>query len=294
MSVLRKVEEAYLGVLRLVIILVATLMLLASIVFLALAGGNWKEVKPAVGDTSVIVKPEEITQQVLAHRTEKAPLAAPDAQAPAKSLAEDTPNKAELDRAAAAIVTFFKRAGGEFQSVSHDRVVSVLKNKAEPYSKTDDAKPFAIGLALAMEKTLADPAVVKLIEPQAAVAPVAPAVAASVAEGEPEEPAPEPAPRSATRKVSPVDVVNDALSTYEAAFEKRVKDRSQAQIDAAAEEARNKATAMTQLYMAGAVFGSFLLLVFISLLVKIERNLRALTVAPVVVRAPERVEVVKD
>lgn len=294
MSVLRKVEEAYLGVLRLVIILVATLMLLASIIFLALAGGNWKEVKPSAEDTAVAVKPEEVTQQVLAHRTEKAPVATPDAQAPAKALSEDAPNKAELDRAATAIVTFFKKAGPEFQSISHDRVATVLKNKAEPYAKTDDAKPFATGLAVAMEKTLADPAVVKLIEPQAAVAPVAPAVAASVADGEQDEATQEPARRAAIRKVSPVDVVNDALATYEAAFERRVKDRGQAQIDAAAEEARNKATAMTQLYMAGAVFGSFLFLVFISLLVKIERNLRALTVAPVVVRTAERVEPVKD
>jgi len=156
-----------------------------------------------------------------------------------------------------------------------------LKQRAKPYENTPDAKPFSEGLALAMEKVLNEPKVIKLVEPTITKA-VAPVVVASAPEGGEIDEVQSPAqPRF---KVSPIDVVNKALFDYVSAFEENVKKRDQASVDTISEAAERKATAMTQLYMAGGIFGSFLFLVFISIVVKIERNLRALSLAPSVLR----------
>jgi hypothetical protein len=73
--------------------------------------------------------------------------------------------------------------------------------------------------------------------------------------------------------------VNDTLTTYTKLFNQKVQNRERANEQAITDEIERKATAMTQLYVAGGAFGAFLFLVFISIVVKIERNLRVLTIS---------------
>jgi len=275
MSLLKRVEEAYLGVLRFIIIVAATLLLLSSIVFAVLAANNWRDHKPAAADGGVTVSPEDVTKEVLAHRAKPAADTKQEPSGRDQTLPESRPNLAEFDRAASAIVAFVGKHGQGVQTLDKERVMPVLYKRADPYANSDDAKPFAEGLALAMEKSLGDPKVVALIEPVGARQAVA--AASSPEEGNEE---PQQAPQGRGFKVSPIDVLNNTLEVYVSSFEKRVKERDEAKSQAAVEAVRRQETAMTQLYMAGGIFGAFLFLVFISIVVKIERNLRVLTLTP--------------
>lgn len=282
MLLLKRVEEAYLGVLRLIIISAASLLLIAAAVFAVLASINLASTNKKVPEAIAAVNPEEITQGVISDHAEATPATkAPSEKSDGK--ADTDPNQAEFDRAAVVILNFVKQHGKGRESLDKTIVLSVLINKAAPYQGTADAKPFAAGLAQVMEKSLSDPKLVKLVAPQKATQappPAAPAASDDTAT----EAVTEAAPQEPAFKVSPIDVINGVLNKYVSAFSDLVKQREQAKEDAVAAGIQSKGEMMTQLYVAGGLFGAFLCLVFISIVVKIERNLRVLTVPAAVGR----------
>ena len=179
---------------------------------------------------------------------------------------------------AVAIVNFVNKHGRGAESIDKESVIQVSKRKASIYKEAEVAKEFASGLAATMEKTLADPKILKLVEAPAAVPPVA-APAQSVEGDESMVQAQPPAPVQPFKE-SPIGVVNSTLENYIALFGKQLAEKESERDKAAAMEIERKANATQQLYMAGGAFGTFLLLVFISIVVKIERNLRNLSVPP--------------
>lgn len=272
MSVLKRVEELYLEVLRFIIIAAASLLLLAAVVFGALAASNYSQSSHGSEHTPANVNPADVTEGVLASKADKKPAAnnAPS-QVGEEGNASD-PNEPTYERIAKVIVDFVGKNGHGVETLQKAPVIEVTKRKTNQYEDPAVAKEFVDGLAIAMEKTLTDPKVLKLFEPM----PAPPAVKPAAPETEEVE---QPAPVAPLLRESPIEIVNATLSTYIRLFNEKLKEREQAKNEAAAAEIQKKAAAMTQLTIAGATFGAFLFLVFISIVVKIERNLRTFSVA---------------
>ena len=163
------------------------------------------------------------------------------------------------------------------ETIDKASVLEVTRAKSQQYRDATVAADFAQGLAITMGKALADPKVIQLVElPTVPAKPVAAASTPApgteeVMESSLEQPVARPF------KESPIGIVNDVLGTYVRLFAEKIEKKAQEKAQAELDEVTRKATAMTQIYIAGAAFGAFLLLVFISIVVKIERNLRALT-----------------
>ncbi|MBA3979838.1 MAG: hypothetical protein C0462_04465 [Alcanivorax sp.] len=81
---------------------------------------------------------------------------------------------------------------------------------------------------------------------------------------------------TAARNTSAIDVINHILSVFTEEFDRELQAEHQrfSEEQAAHLEARSDAT--NTMYLAGVCFGLFLLIVFLSIFIKIERNLRHL------------------
>ena len=99
-----------------------------------------------------------------------------------------------------------------------------------------------------------------------------------------EKPALRPPPRAGVvnaeefeARTTAKDIINDAMDKFtlpfNAAIEKQGRDRATFEAGAA----NRKAEGQVQLYIAGGAFAAFLAIVFLSIVVKIERDLRGLT-----------------
>lgn len=72
----------------------------------------------------------------------------------------------------------------------------------------------------------------------------------------------------------PEDALSEIISVYKADFDKQVEEARAANEEAQIEHAAKKAESLQMLYVAGAAFLAFLLIVFLSIIIRIERNLR--------------------
>ncbi len=281
MSVLKRVEEAYLEVLRFIIIAAASLLLLGAIVVAGLAASNWSSHGDTGESANVPIKPEDVTSKVVANKADATPAKETPALDAASSTKKVDPNQAFHERTAVAIFNFVTKYGKGVETIDKPSVLDVARAKSAQYSDAAVAAEFAQGLAVTMEKALADPKVIKLVElapPAAKPAATASAPAAAAGTEEVIEGADQPVARPF--KESPIGIVNDVLGTYMHLFAEKVDKKAQEKAQAEIDEAARKATALTQFYFAAGAFGAFLMLVFISIVVKIERNLRALGPIP--------------
>lgn len=73
---------------------------------------------------------------------------------------------------------------------------------------------------------------------------------------------------------SPEDALGGVINSYKAEFDKQIEVVDAANESARAEHAAKKAESLQMLYVAGAAFLTFLLIVFLSIIIRIERNLR--------------------
>jgi hypothetical protein len=98
---------------------------------------------------------------------------------------------------------------------------------------------YAKGMAESIEKTLANESVVKLVGTQ-----------------------------------SPGEIVQSALDIFDKEFKTQISKSVADQEKQEQKYLTEKAEGMQSMYMAAGAFGSFLLIVFLSIIIKIERNLR--------------------
>ena len=277
MSVLKRVEEAYLEVLRFIIIAAASLLLIGAMVVAGLAANNWSQHGPSGEQATAPITPEDVTNKVIAAKADAPASTEKPVLDAAKAKAQVDPNEPLHERTATAIVNFVTKYGKGAETIDKPSVLEVTREKSQQYRDATVSADFAQGLAITMEKALSDPKVIQLVE--LPTVPAKPAAAAStpapgteeVIESSLEQPVARPF------KESPIGIVNDVLGTYVRLFAEKIEKKAQEKAQAELDEVTRKATAMTQIYIAGAAFGAFLLLVFISIVVKIERNLRALT-----------------
>lgn len=232
---LQKLENAYLMILRIVVIAGAGLLLLA-VGILGVDSFKALQSEPDGGKQT----PQVSSQAIVEALTTKKPAETPPAANESTHTAVD-PNDTDYQRVATAIANFVARHSEGTAEVNKDRVIQIVKERARQQGSAELAAAFARNLADTMEKILADPAIVNL------------------------------AANSST-----LEVVNTALNRFTEEFA-RQKQKGEAEL--AVKQARfleRRAQGMQSLYLAAASFGAFLLIVFLSIFIRIERNLRNL------------------
>ena len=174
------------------------------------------------------------------------------AQAPAD------PNHADYERAADIIASFVSKYG-RGEETPKDDVINILRNRAQSQPAPELIKAYASGLPGIFEKVLLDKKVVELVSRP---------VWSESSDNLPQH--------DMTVGRSPVWIVNMALNQYFMLFKQQANQAMADKEIERSEQAIRKGHAMQNLYMAAAAFGTFLLLALLSIIVRVERNLRPL------------------
>lgn len=240
-----KLENAFLAILRVVILVVLAVSLVAA-VGLGVYGAK------DLGATEGTYRPEKVDNKALLQELKKSlesnPAAAPAAPAPAKPSAPKAENKAldeELNKQLKTVSDFL----GQFD-----------KNLNNPDGFKAGLRKKALTLALDPES---EASVLEYAKGQTEFFTLALADAEIIA---------------TLKKKNDDEVLRNYFSTavdlYPDFFEKQRSNRKEFEGEERARVLAAKAGAMMKLYVAAGLFGAFLLISLILVLVKIERNLR--------------------
>jgi hypothetical protein len=213
-------------------------VLLVAVAMLGLNSFRALQPEPVEKEAAPAVSDDSVRKSLL-----QAPASA-EGNAPATAVRDrQDPLQPHYDRAADAIVAYVAAHSGGTQSVDKARVASVIRERAAKYEKQQ--------LAGAYAKNFAD-SVGRLLKDQAVIAKAA--------------------------ETSAVAVVDRLLRVFTEQFDTQVErnaTENQARQQAYLEK---KAEGLQSLYMAGGAFAAFLMIVFLSIIIRIERNLRHLEV----------------
>lgn len=238
---IEKVENAYLAILRAVVIAASGIMLIAALLFGASAmTGFWGGVDERIAVPDV--DQDEVLAAVTAPPAEDVPRRESSPQ-DGRATPVD-PNQKHYEAAAAAIVSFVTRLSGNNRPLSERAIADVIKQRAESFDEDHLTQAYARGFARAIDGMLKD----RRIQERAT-------------------------------NSTPVEVVNELLNAYTQAFREQVtaeEERIAKEQDKAMER---QAAAIRFLTAAGVCFGIFLAIVFLSIFIKIEVNLRNLATA---------------
>ncbi len=234
---LQKIENAYLAILRVVIILIAGL-LLAGVGFYGLNSfKGFAEPKPDTQPPQV--SGEDITHKMTASPAgQKSPEGESEQAAPQPAVDANQPHYA---RAAGFIISFVAKQSNNGEVLDKSGIEKFIKEHADAQPTPELVTAFAKGFADAIEATLTTPSVALLASQSSAIA-----------------------------------VVSNALDAYTEVFNQQVEDKEANYIAAQQKHQEDKAEAMQSLYIAAGAFGAFLLIIFLSIFIRIERNLRHL------------------
>lgn len=235
---LQKLENAYLAILRFVVIITATGLLVAVGLF-AINSTKMLKAAPERKDASPVVSADELIGKVAAKKA--ANTEARDESEVSQAVGAD-PNQAHYNHAAAAIVKFVASHSGGEASPDPERAAAYIKGKADVVGDAKLVASYAKGLADSLDKAFANPAV----------------------------------NQAAPSGQAAFEVVNKLLDAYSEAFQKAVADHKREQDLLQENYAEEKASGLQSMYWAMGAFGAFLSIVFLSILIKIERNLRSL------------------
>jgi hypothetical protein len=241
----QKLENVYLDILRAVVIVAAGILLVASIIY---GMGMLKGLSgPSIIDDAPEVESRDVLNDVLkgieAKKTKKE--AAQNTNVEVKNDKKDVknidPNQKYLERSVNTADEFVKKTAADGDSLSREKFYKILQS-IYPES-AESREVFAEGLAETFEKVLKDESVI-----------------------------------NEAKNTSPFIVLNTVIDAYLANFNGQVDEISEKNSQAEAEHRRDKANAAESMYFAGGSFLAFLLIVFLSIFIKIERNLRNLEI----------------
>jgi len=239
---LQKLENAYLAILRFVVIAIAGVLLVAVVI---LGFNSFKAIllEPVAKE----ITPQVSEQELIKGITEKPALPKSKSHKGYGDTKEIDPNAAFYERASNAIVAFVAKYSNGSESVEKATLLEFTKERAESFDDPKLVTAFAKGFADSIEKTLANPAVIKTAQ-----------------------------------TTSALDVVNKALKLFTQKFNEQIKDENAKFVAEQQKYIKKKAEGMQSLYVAAGAFVAFLLIVFLSIIIRIERNLRHLENKPVV------------
>lgn len=237
---LKRLENIYLAILRFVVIIASGLLLVAVILSGIAAIKGFTE-----PDISELVSPKVSSDELIKDITEQN--AKPIAQQAEKQGADqhkesiDT-NLAYYETAASKIADFISIHSNRKENADKEQIVNIIKNRAESYNPSDElTTAFAKGFAEAADRVLSDKAVEEF-----------------------------------AKKSSTIDVINKLLNLFTEEFAVQIQAERERIRAMQQEHMMDKESALENLYISAGCFGAFLIVVFLSIFIKIERNLRHL------------------
>lgn len=236
---LQRLENAYLAILRAVVIFASGILLIGFVIF---GLGALKGFGDGPGEK--VNQPEIASAEVIEKLTAQKPMS----DRAKNSITEYLPKKEAVDpnqqyyaASAKSIVSFVIRISGGEENLSEQQVSEIIMSRATAYDSNELSAAYAKGFSETAAKVLAN----KKIEDLA-------------------------------KNTSALDVVNQMLNTFTEEFNAKIQSEHERISTAQQNHILAKAESASNLYLAGACFGLFLLIVFLSIFIKIERNLRNL------------------
>lgn len=297
MSIIQKLENSYVAILRVVVIVVASLLLVSAAVFGVMSLKAMLQGSPDEMQVTP-VDPKDVLAQVAPgeKRGESSTAEEPAASEDSKK----NPYQADYDKIYTIVSGFIHTTSKNAIKFEKHELFPVLDQFMAKYEADEVKAEYIKGLVAAFQASLGDKRIITRIEkPLAAkVRPVAaPAPKPAVmpepvavefdADGnaiEPQAPQPAPAPEpepvveELPYKESPLVVVNEVVTAYNKMFDAKVAEASMQQEKAAMGQQEAKANASTRMMLAAGLFAAFLLVIFLTIAIRIERNLRDIAI----------------
>jgi hypothetical protein len=290
MSIIQKMENSYLGILRVVIILAATILLiLAAVMGVFSLKGMFPSSEQKLETVSVDSK--DLLEKIAPE--EKSP-----EQPQSKVDGEKSPasiSQPEYEKIFLMSDTFVKKYSKDTESIDKDLFFKFLETKSITYPDLDVKASYINGMVVALESSLKDKRVIARVEkpvtPAAKPVPVpapAPVPAPELQDGEQSDgsieaaaaiPAPPVIPEKPFKE-SPIGVLGEIIDAYSTIFDSKLNEAKDKQSQKLQEQMADKAASTMQMYVAAGLFGVFLLVVFLSIVIRIERNLREIASKP--------------
>jgi transcription antitermination factor NusG len=239
---LQKLENAYLAILRFFVIFAAGMSLIAVILFCGMAlKGYFAEpkylaVNPVVSENDLI--------NIFTYKNEdkqKPEYAQSQTQYQNKEEAiEKDPNDVFYDKIATSVQNYANATRGVDEiNIDSETVKNIAKKRAEKFDEYDLTSHYAENFSIAIDKTLSNPGVIE-----------------------------------SGKKGDPIKIINGVFNSFESKYESEIQRIKRINIARENEVRNEKNSILTNLYIAGGTFCSFLIIVFFSIIIKIERNLR--------------------
>ena len=240
---LQKLENLYLAILRFVVILISGILLVAVVIFAPIAF-------QAIQSAPI---PKEVTPQVSGKELIKDITAKPGVATNQTTKVNQgevltDPNMVYYERIATAIINFYEKCTHGSSTGNKKNIIEFVKNRAE---QQRDPK-----LVSAFVKNL-DESIVVMLQDEAVI--------------------------NTARSTLVDDVLGKALTAFTEEFNSQIEKVNAENAAKQVEYSQKKAAGIQSLYIAAAAFGAFLIIVFLSVIIRIERNLRHLENKPSVV-----------
>lgn len=263
MSIIQKLENSYLGVLRVVVIAGASLLLIAS---LALAGWSASGVLPSPEPRleAVTVDPRDVLKQVAPEEMKSAQGGVQTAPSNAGIKMTNAAQLAAAEKLYAMAAAFIGKFSGNVQTINKNGFFEYLDTRLNQYDSDEIRLQYLLGLAGAMDASF------KSLKVNA--------IAGSPMTVEPGTDADVPPALLVNDK--PINMVSSVIGSYTEQFNKKLEAVRARQQAALMRMQADRDAATMQLYVAAGLFGLFLLVVFLSVLIRIERNLRDIAGKP--------------
>jgi len=233
---LQKLENLYLAILRFVVLLVAGLLLVAVVMF-GLSSFRALQPPPEEKKATPVVSDAAIKKAIL----EKEAAIATTPSTTTQTQKSTDPNQIFYDRAAQAISEFIKAHAEGQESVNTVQVANFIKGKAAIYEKRNLSSAFSKNFAENVEKLLKDQDVIAF-----------------------------------AKQNSPLQTVNKILGVFIEQFDEQIEKSDAENATRQQQHLEKKAEGQQSIYFAAGSFGAFLMIVFLSIIIRIERNLRHL------------------
>lgn len=249
----QKLENIYLGILRGVVLIISGGLLIGSIIFginalkLVSSPPTFTPYTPSVAPETHRKQP--IIEQYKPAETLDNPTES-ESTAPANTSTEfDTssidPLQTHYEDVANTVDTFVTNVTGETGWVNIEFVISHVKDRANSYRTYQQTQAYASDIVTYTKNILNDQSII------------------AVADNE-----------------NVFDIANTVLDEFDQQFRQAISIEERRRDQAQQAHIQGKIEGMQSLYVAGGTFGAFLLIVFLSIFIKIERNLRHLPYLP--------------
>lgn len=186
-------------------------------------------------------KPVELTPSVSQSDLKSAILKSQQADITSDTVAvpSSDPNQGNYNRVGVALKRFADKHYPGIYNIDPSKVAAIVKEKADAYASSDLTATYAKNLADNVDALLADPQLIAY-----------------------------------AKKTELGPVVDRLLTEFSAEFDRQVEATNNKNRELQADYLARKAEAQQNLYVAAGAFGVFLLIVFLSIIIRIERNLR--------------------